>query len=311
MLQGIIPPIVTPLTRPETLDITSLRRLIEHVVMGGVHGVFVLGSTGESPSLSMDLRRSVIAQTCAGVFGRVWVLVNVSDTAMTHSVALAKCAYDNGASAVAFSPPCYFPLSPQDVLRNARTFCEQSPLPVFLYNVPQYAHNEFAPEAVRELASLPNVAGLKNSNGSLEYFRTVHDAVSHRSDFSVFVGNEEILLPALRAGAHGGVCGGANLFPELYVRLYEAATNGRDSEAEALHELVVRVSEAVYRVGPVESSYLRGLKSALSFLKLINDVLAEPFQPLNESERAELQARFRPVLEAVGAMDCVSERNAS
>jgi 4-hydroxy-tetrahydrodipicolinate synthase len=180
-----------------------------------------------------------------------------------------------------------------------RRFSEKSSLPVFLYNVPQYAHNEFAPETVHRLSHLPNVFGLKNSNGSLEYLSAVRQATAHRPEFSLLVGNEETLLPALLAGAHGGVCGGANMFPELYVGLYEAVSKAHYSEAEALHELVVRVTDAVYTLGPSQSSYLCGLKCALSLLQMIENVLAEPLQSFGDSEHAELHERFNQVRLAI------------
>jgi 4-hydroxy-tetrahydrodipicolinate synthase len=258
----------------------------------------VLGSTGEAASLSIDVRCAVIDAVRQAVKGRVPILVNVSDTALAHSTRLAEEAAGNGASALVLSPPCYFPLDQEQLFRYARSFCENAPLPVFLYNVPQYAHNSFAPDTVRKLSYLPNVTGLKNSDGSLEYLKAVRAAVSHRSEFTLFVGNEESLLPALEAGADGGVCGGANLFPEVFVRLYQAAINGRQGEAQALQNLVIRISEAVYAVGPPETSYLRGLKHALSILGVIEDVLAEPLQKFNTAERAELEKRFRRLLDA-------------
>lgn len=298
-LCGIVPPIVTPLSPSQNLDLPALRRVIERVLRGRVHGVFVLGSTGESPSLSMDLRRILIEETCSMVRGRAPVLVNVSETALTHSFQLAEYAAKAGAAALVLSPPCYFPLHQQHLASYVRKFAASSPLPIFLYNVPQYAHNEFAPATVGELSHIPNIIGLKNSNGSLDYLGAVRAATAHRAGFNVLVGNEETLFHALLKGAHGGVCGGANMFPELFVELYEAVAGKRQSEAESLHQLVARLAEAVYTTGPSESSYLRGLKRALSLLYICDDVLAEPLQPFNEMERAQFQASFRPILELI------------
>ncbi len=298
-IRGIVPPLVTPLLKAEMLDVLGLHRVMERVLKGRVHGLFVLGSTGESASLSMDLRRAVIGETCAALSGRMPVLINVSETAFTHSLQLSEHAANAGAMAVALSPPCYFPLTQQDVLYYVKRFAEKSPLPVFLYNVPQYAHNEFAPETVGELSRSPNIVGLKNSNGSLEYLHAVRKAVAHRPEFSVLVGNEETLLPALLAGAHGGVCGGANMFPELYVQVYDAVSGGRHSEAEVFQNLIVRVAKTIYTVGPAQTSYLRGLKCALSLLGVIEDVLAEPLHSFDRFERAELQTRLDQVLKAV------------
>lgn len=300
-LQGIITPLVTPLSNSGELDNRGVERLVEHVVSGGVHGLFVLGSTGEGPSLSIDVRRELIRRVTRTAGDRVPVLVNVSDTALTHCLQLSQDAALTGASAVVISPPCYFPLDQQQLFEYTKKFCDDSPLPVFLYNVPQYAHNRFEPETVRELSYLPNVIGIKNSDGSLQYLETVRNGVAHRSDFTLLVGNEEILLSALRAGADGGVCGGANMFPRLFVQLCDVTKNGSHVEAETIQDLIVRVSKAVYTVGPPETSYLRGLKHALSFLTLIDGRLAEPLQQFDAAQCAELDERLKILLEEMTA----------
>ena len=102
-LSGIVPPLLTPLSARDTLDKDGLQRLLEHVIQGGVSGVFILGTTGEAPSLSYRLRREMISETIRLVNGRVPVLVGVTDTAFVESVELAKHAADCGADALAAS----------------------------------------------------------------------------------------------------------------------------------------------------------------------------------------------------------------
>ena len=108
-LRGIIPPLATPLSDRDRLDLPGLERLIEHVLAGGVHGLFLLGTTGEAPGLSHRLRCELIERACAQVAGRVPVLVGVSDTAFVESVELAEHAADAVAHAVVLAPPYYFP----------------------------------------------------------------------------------------------------------------------------------------------------------------------------------------------------------
>lgn len=307
-LRGIIVPLVTPLRAGGALDRDSLDRVVEHVAAAGVNGLFLLGSTGEASSLSVELRCSLLRAVAQRAGERVPLVVNVSDTALEHTLQIADEAAEQGALAVALSPPCYFVLDQRQLKAYTRHFCEKSALPVFLYNVPQYAHTAFEPETVCELAELPNVIGLKNSDGSLEYLQRVRSGLRRREEFSLLVGNEETLLSALQLGADGGVCGGANMFPEMFVELFQAATGGRVNDAEWLQQIVVEISESVYRVGAPETSYLRGLKRALSALELIEDVLAEPLQNFEPAEKAELDARFARVLETVRK---VAERNHS
>src|SRR5438094_2542997 len=108
-LRGVIPPLATPLLDRDRLHHAGLERLIEHVLGGGVHGLFVLGTTGEAPGLSHRLRCELVERACAQVAGRVPVLVGITDTSFVESVELAEFAADAGAAAVVLAAPYYFP----------------------------------------------------------------------------------------------------------------------------------------------------------------------------------------------------------
>src|SRR5262245_13092169 len=107
-LRGIIPPLITPLRDIAALDPAALERLIEHVLAGGVSGLFILGTTGEAPSLSGRLRRELIERVCRQVQLRVPVLVGVTDTSLAETLSLARHAAEAGAQAVVTSAPYYF-----------------------------------------------------------------------------------------------------------------------------------------------------------------------------------------------------------
>src|SRR5476651_508579 len=115
-LNGIIPPMVTPLLDRDVLDVGRLERLIEHILAGGVSGLFILGTTGEGPSLSYRLRRELIERVCGQVKNRVPVLVGITDTAFVEAVHLANFAAEAGAQALVLAPPYYFPNSQPELL---------------------------------------------------------------------------------------------------------------------------------------------------------------------------------------------------
>jgi 4-hydroxy-tetrahydrodipicolinate synthase len=201
-----------------------------------------------------------------------------------------------GAAAVAFCPPYYFSVTQEDLLRYAQKFAEAADLPVFLYNIPQNAHLEFEVNTVHRLAELPNIAGLKNSNGNLEYIAKVSRIKTRRPEFSLLVGTEEIMMTAMEAGADGSVCGGANMFPALYVKLFEAIENNRQSQARNVQELIARIAKEIYSVGPSSTSYFRGLKGALAQLGVCGEALAEPLTVFNQEEKQELRSRLNRLL---------------
>jgi 4-hydroxy-tetrahydrodipicolinate synthase len=295
-LRGIVPPLVTPLTSTGDFDRASYKNLIDRVIEGGVHGIFVMGSTGEFASFTSECRYAIVEESCSAAAQRIPVVVNVSDTCLSNSLRMAEFAGRAGASAVAICPPFYFPVTQSDLVRYLMNFAERAALPVFLYNIPQNAHHELNVETVERLSEVPNIVGLKNSSGSLEYIAAVSRIKRRRPDFAVLVGTEEILLPAMEAGADGCVCGGANMFPALFVKLYEAVMDNRKSQAKEMQEQVIRISEALYTVGAPQTSYLRGLKAALAELGVCREALAEPFGPFSEGEKEELRSRLNRLL---------------
>ena len=288
-LPGIIPPFVTPLLDNNTLDIEGLERLIEHTISGGVHGIFILGTTGEFAGISYKLRRELIERTCKWVKGRVPVLVGITDSAFTESLNLAKYAANCGADAVVLAPPYYFAASQPELLEYLQHIMAQMPLPLFLYNMPSHTKVVLAPETVKEAADIPGIIGMKDSSSDLAYFKQVQYALKERDDFTFMIGPEEFMAEFVLTGGHGGVNGGANLFPKLYVDLYNASVNRDFEKINILQQKVMQISTTIYNVGNFGSSYLKGLKCALSVMGLCSDFMAEPFRRFNAPERKKIE----------------------
>jgi len=292
-LRGIIPPLVTPLLGQDELNSAGLERLVEHVIGGGVHGVFILGTTGEAQSLSYDLRMRVIREACARVAGRVPVLVGVTDTAPAESIRLAKVAAEAGADAVVLAPPYYFPAGQPELVEYYQYLAPKLSLPVMLYNMPSHTKLYLEPETVREIADLPCVLGLKDSSANMMYYHRVFALMRDRPDFSLLVGPEEYLAETVLMGGHGGVNGGANFAPAFYVKLYETALAGDLPKLREMQAVVMKVSRGIYGVGKHSSSYLKGTKCALSLLGICDDVMAEPFRRFFDTERAKVKSALQ------------------
>ena len=288
-LTGIIPPLVTPLLDNDTLDTKGLEKLIEHVIEGGVNGVFILGTTGEFAGLSYKIRNELIRQTCSLVNGRVPVLVGITDSAFTESLNLAKTAADHGAQAVVLAPPYYYASGQPELLEYLNRIMAQMPLPLFIYNMPVHTKVIFSPETVKAAAEIPGITGIKDSSENLSYLNQVRFLLKDRPDFSFMVGPEELLSEFILMGGHGGVNGGANMFPKLYVNLYQAALNRDFEKIMPLQQKVMQISTGIYRVGHYGSSYLKGLKCALSVMGICNDFMTEPFRKFKEPERLKIQ----------------------
>lgn len=288
-LSGIIPPLVTPLKDNETLDTASLERLIEHLIAGGVHGLFILGTTGEEQSLSYGLRKQMIQEAARINRGRLPLLVCVTDTSIVESIRLARVAADCGADGVVSAPPYYFATGQPELAQFYEELVPQLPLPVFLYNMPSHVKVSFAPDTVKRIAQSEQVVGFKDSSANAVYFQSVMYTMRQRPDFAMLVGPEEITGECVLLGAHGGINGGANMFPELYVGMYDAARTGNLKRVQQLQQLIMQISTTIYTVGRHGSSYLKGLKCALSLLGIIDDdFVASPFYKFETPEREKI-----------------------
>ena len=281
---------VTPLRARDELDAAGLERLIEHILSGGVSGLFILGTTGEGPSLSYRLRRELITLACRQVRGRVPVLVGITDTAFVESVNLARHAADAGADALVLAPPYYLPPGQPELQEYVEHLAAELPLPLFLYNMPGLTKVQYEMECLRRAMDIPRIVGLKDSSNNMSYFKDALGLLKHRPDWTLLVGPEERLAETVLAGGHGGVNGGANLFPKLYVQLYQAARAGDRPRTEQLHAQVMQISQSLYRIGRYPSSIIKGIKCALSCQGICDDFMAEPFHRFRAEERARVEA---------------------
>jgi len=286
-LRGIITPIVTPLRADYSLDIESYQRIINHVIEGGVMAVFALGTTGEFSSLSFSMKKEVILKTCAFVNKRIQTLIGISSCDLQESLALAAFAFENNADALVACPPFYFNMNQEEVIVYYEELADKVKLPLYLYNMPGLTKNRIEPETAQILSEHPNIIGLKDSSGDLDYFAELCQFFSG-NDFDLFVGPEELLADSLKFGAHGGVNGGSNLYPRWYVELFDAFNESDLEKVKLLQAKIRKLSTNVYQVSKSPNSYLQGLKTAMSAHGLCSSLLASPLAGLNEIDRNKI-----------------------
>ena len=312
-LRGIIPPLVTPLRNRDELDRDGLERLVNHVIDGGVNGLFILGSTGEAPSLSYRLRKELITEVCRLASNRVPVLVGITDTAFVESVAVARHAADAGAAAVVLSTPYYFPAGQTELIGYVRNLMPELPLPLVLYNMPSLTKVWFELDTLRQLADLEGIIGLKDSSGDLDYFARAVTLKEIRPDWSVMIGPEAKLPEAMALGGDGAVAGGANVVPRLFVDCYEAVDTGDTDRLIEVHARIVDFQQ-VYDIGKYASRYIKATKCCLSLLGICDDFMAEPFHSFRTPERQRvydlLVCHFPDVLAAHGVREMSVAHNA-
>lgn len=287
-LKGIIPPLVTPLLENGELDLPGLKNLVHYVLAGGVHGLFLLGTTGEGTSLSHNLRKQLVTETCAIVLKKVPVLVGITDTSMQESLELAQHSASAGADFLVLAAPYYLPISQGELQDYLRILLPLLPLPFLMYNMPSCTKMELSLETVA-LTRKMGAVGIKDSSGNKAFTNQLINAFAGDPLFSIITGTEAFLHDTLFNGGHGAVAGGANFFPRLFVDLYYASINGDSAKIALLSETVWHIENTIYAVGENTSKYIKGTKGALAALGICQDFTAPPITRFNENDRELIQ----------------------
>ena len=287
-LKGVVPPMATPLENENKLDYHGLERLVEHIIGGGVHGLFLLGTTGEGPSLSVDLKYEMVKRACALIDGRVPVLVGITDTSFSESLRLARHAAECGADAVVLAPPYYFPTGQVELLEYLTHMAPKLPLPMFLYNMPAMTKVNIEVETLREAAEIDNIVGFKDSGGNMIKYHEYVNIMRDKPEFSMLIGPEELLGESVMFGGHGGVAGGANIAPRLFVDMYDAATAGNLEKVKKLQKRIFELRR-LYSCGRHSSTFIKGVKCSLNLMGICSDFMAEPFHAFRNPERMRIK----------------------
>jgi 4-hydroxy-tetrahydrodipicolinate synthase len=276
---GVLCPIVTPLDGGE-VDEDALSSLTEFIVERGVDGLFPCGTTGEFASLSPDQRQRVI-ETVSQAAGDAPVIAGAAGTSVPDTLARIEEAEAAGADAAAIVGPYFHTAnSPEGTRQFFEAIAEETALPLYLYNIPMYVGEEISAETVGALAEYDSVHGMKDTSGDLSYFLSVDRFTP--TEFVLFQGFDTLLVPALRMGSNGGVHALANVIPEVFVELLDAAATDRGAELQ--REAVAPLFELC-----VEYGFAPATKAALVHRDVIpSDDLKPPLVSLDESQREEI-----------------------
>lgn len=281
-IHGIVVPLVTPLETPERIDEIASIRMIDRVIAGGVHAIFLLGSTGEGPALVMEEKKRFLSVCVKAAAGRCPVLAGISGASFAEAKDLGQFAAELGVDAAVAAVPCFFPPQEEEIINYYQLLVREVPLPLFVYNMPSLTKVAMKFETVLRLAEMPNVIGYKDSSGDMEAFRRILGRLGGRSDFSLLIGPEELTAEAMELGGDGGVNGGANLRPELYANLYEAVCKKDKNKTAQLNAEVLKIVHS-YGEPPTTGGVIRRLKYELSREGIIQNILAAPSLPMGTS----------------------------
>lgn len=233
---GVIVPMVTPLNDKGELDEPAARRIIDHLVAGGVQGIFVLGTTGEFASMPREMRVRLVHLTIEHTGARAQVYAGIGDTVVEESINAARDYLKRGATAVVAQLPNYFQLTPDEQFQYFALLANRVRGPILLYDIPATIHMRIDDGVIEHLRAFTNVVGIKDSTGDRERMTGLLDSYGDDPGFTVLVGSQPLAAFGLTNGADGFIPSGGNLNPGLCSRLYAAALTGDSTLVASLQK---------------------------------------------------------------------------
>jgi len=225
---------VTAFTPAGAVDEAAIGQIADHLIGGGVGGIFPLGTTGEAASIHPDDRRKVVAATVKQVKGRAMVYAGIASNCFRESIEAASAYRDLGADAVVAHMPSYYPLSDGDIERYFLRLADSVPLPLVLYNIPATTHHSIALDVVDRLRKHHNIVAIKDSANDRQRIAELLNRMGGRGGFPVLLGCSPLFTHGLKLGAVGLVPSGAHLVPHLYQAMYTAAMQQAWEQVERL-----------------------------------------------------------------------------
>lgn len=291
-LHGIIPPVITPMLADESIDLAGLRSHIDWQLSHGVHGIFVLGTTGEFYALDDAEKQSITATAVEHVNGRVPVYVGTGAESTREVLRLTAMAEREKAQGVSVITPYFLKPSQSELVDHFCRVAESTSLGVVLYNNPATCGGlAIEPDTVAKLAEVKNVIGIKDSSGDLQ--NTIEILRRVPPTFGVLMGRDTLIYSALAHGVAGAIPASCNIAPQLCVGIYESFRLGDHAAAMKLQA----------RLHPVRTALALGtgngaVKEALRLLNRDCGPNRRPIAPLG----AEKLAKLKTVLVTAGLM---------
>jgi 4-hydroxy-tetrahydrodipicolinate synthase len=288
-IKGIIPAMVTPIDEEGRVNEKELRKLTSHLIEGGSHGLFPVGSQGEFFSLTFEQKREVMEIVKDETKGRVPIYAGTGALTTREAIETTQLAEEVGVDAVSVITPYFLSPNEDELYEHYAAIARNTSLPVMLYNNPGRTGVNISARLCQRLSEIGNIVGIKDSSGDMtltgEYIRLTGD------DFAVLAGRDTMILATLHYGGKGSITATANVCPSLVVEIYEAFVAGDYK----------RALEAQYRLAPLRLAFGLGtfpvvIKEALKMIGIDAGPAIRPVGPMEDGKREQL----RKVLQEMG-----------
>lgn len=284
---GVIVPMATPFTAEGELDDAGARNVIDHMINGGVGGVFVLGTTGENASMTPAMRTQLVKTTVEHTGDRAAVYAGIGSNCVSETIEAANEFLSMGVKAVVAHLPSYYPLTPEQMASYFTHIADKINGDLLLYNIPPTTHMSIPIDVVEKVSSHPRIVGLKDSENNAERLEKVLERFKDMSGFSILAGCAALSCKAMAGGGDGLVPSSGNIAPRFCQDLYEHALQGDFDAAEKDQDLMDK-SGKIYQKDRTLGQSLAGIKIALNLLGLCGPHMLPPLLELGEADRQQV-----------------------
>jgi len=298
-LFGIFPPTITPLNEARRFDPAAGQKLYEYMLACGVHGLFVLGTSGEAPYLRAEDKELIIKTAVKTSNGKVPVLAGVLEAGTDLTVEQAKIAEQAGADGVVVITPFYYPNDQRGILEHFRAVKAAVKIPLLAYDIPQTTNLKISLDTMLKLVDEGIIIGAKDSSPDVNNTRRL--LAKTKGKLKVFTGSEILADSVIKMGGVGVVPGLANVAPREFVVLYDLLKAGKIDEATTQQEKILKIFEVFLRAdGQITFGYtINAMKVAMQLRGIIPDIyVSRPFEII---DNAGIE-RVRKILTETGSL---------
>ncbi len=292
---GVVVPVITPYNEKHCLDETAVDCISKKCANNGV-SVLILGTTGESPSISAKESRRMVKVTARAIKGKTKIYACLTGNCVKENIENARAYIAAGADVIVSVLPCYYTLSPSEMYAYYEKLADSIDFPLMIYNIPATTNMSIPLEIVEKLSKHQGILGFKDSERDEARIARGIEMFSKREDFSYFVGYAALCASSLRMGADGIIPSTGNFAPGMFKQLYDYSLVGMWEEAERLQKETNEIAQ-IYQAGRSLGESLQALKVMMSEIGLCQSVAIPPLRELGIEDQNKIRLETRKIIE--------------
>lgn len=291
---GVVVPMVTPVTKEGDIDVKAVERIIDNFAKYNVSAL-LMGTTGEGNSVAAEQGVKMIEAAAKAAAGRITIYAGLAGNCVSEQMEAAKKFVAAGADVIAATLPCYYALTPEQMMKYYTDLADVLTIPLMLYNITITTHMSIPVDVIEKLSHHPNIVGLKDSEDNQERMEEILRLVADRDDFAYFCGCAANSAKALSLGADGIVPSVGNYLPKMYADLFDAGVKGDTATAEDLQQKTIEIGK-INTAGLTLGQSLAGLKVIMKMVGLCDTFMLPPLTELDDDTVKRIQEQAKEVI---------------